>query len=172
MTTPVASFDLKNGSQLTLFQNRVAHEGGGTLEIVPLAHLASVRVVFERDAGKLNWAVVLLLVALVFLAVSGPLLGWSTSAAAKVAENARRESLDAVLLAGFEVISGFARLLPWLAALLGAIAASLGVVFFLGRTVLTLSFASAERAFVMRGRNRQLVKFAGIIGEQLALRGK
>ena len=172
MTNPVASFDLKNGSQLTLFENRVVHEGAGTLEIVPLAHLASVRVAFERDAGKFNWAIVLLVVALLMLAAAGPLLGWSAGAAAMVGENARRESLDAILLAAFGAVAGFARLLPWLAALLGAIAAGLGAVFFLGGTVLTLSFAAAERAFVMRGRNKQLVEFAEIIGEQLALLGK
>jgi len=172
MTTPVASFELKDGSQLTLYQNRVVHEGGGALEIVPLAHLASVRVAFERDARKLNWAFVLLLVALALLIASGPLLGWSTAAAARVAENARRESLDAVLLASFGAIAGLARLLPLLAGLLGAIAAALGALFFLGGTALTLSFAAAQRVFAMRGRNRQLVEFAQAIGEQLALREK
>ena len=172
MTTPVASFDLSDGSRLTIYQNRVVHEGGGMLETVPLAHLASVRVAFDRDARKLNWAVLLLVVALVFLVVSGPLLGWSTSTAARVAENARRESFDAVLLASFDVVAGIARLLPWLAALLGAIAAGLAVVFFLGGTVLTLNFAAVGRAFVVRGRNRQLVEFAEAIGEQLALRAK
>ena len=101
MTTPVASIDLNDGSRLTLYQNRVLHEGGGMLETVPLAHLASVRVAFERDARKLNWAVLLLVVALVFLVVAGPLLGWRTSAAARVTENVRRESLDAILLVEF-----------------------------------------------------------------------
>ena len=172
MTSPVASFELKDGTQLTLYADRVIHEGGGNLEILPLAHLASVRVGFERDQAKLNWAVVLLVIALLLLLAWGPLLGWSASASARVAEGARRESLDAVLHAAFGAVTALARLLPWISALLGAIAAALAATFVVGATVLTLSIAAAERSFVMRGRDRQLVEFAEVIGEQLAPRAK
>ena len=168
MSAPVASFELKDGSHLVLFPNRVVHEGGGTLELVPLAHLASVRVAFERDPRLLNRAIVLLVIALLLALASGPLLGWSTSLGARVAENARRESLDAVLLASFGALAGFARLLPWLAALLAAAAAALGAVFHIGATVLTLSFGATERSFTMRGRHRPLAEFAELVGEQLA----
>lgn len=172
MTAPVASFELKDGTQLTLYPNRVVHEGGGNLEIVPLAHLAAVRVAFERDARKLNWVIALLIAALTLAAAAGPLLGWSSSAAAKIAEHARKESLDAVLLAVFSAIVGFARMLPTIATALGAIAAALALVFVLGRTTLTLSFAAVERAYAVRGRNRPLIEFAEVLGEQLAARGK
>ena len=172
MTAPVASFELKDGTQLTLYPNRVVHEGGGNLEIVPLAHLAAVRVAFERDARTLNWAIALLVAALALGAAAGPLLGWSTAAAARIAEHARKESLDAVLLATFSAIAGGARTLPTIATALGAIAAALSLVFVLGRTTLTLSFAAVERAYAMRGRNRQLIEFAEVLGEQLAARVK
>ena len=172
MTTLVATFELRDGTQLTLYADRVVHEGGGNLEILPLAHLASVRVGFERDQSKLNWAVALAVTALLLLLASGPLLGWSTSAAARIAEGARRESLDAVLHGAFGAVSALARLLPWISALLGAIAAALAAMFVTGATVLTLSIAAAERSFVMRGRNRPLAEFAEVIGEQLAPRAK
>jgi hypothetical protein len=171
MSAPVASFDLKDGSQLTLFQNRLVHEGGGTLETVPLRHLASVRVGFERDARLFHWAMVLLVVALVLFLVSGPLLGWSNAALAKVAENSRRESLEAMLHASFSVLAGFARLLPWAGAALALVAAACGTVFGIGATVLTLSFAASERRFIMRGRSRPLAEFAEVVGEQLAQHG-
>jgi len=169
---PDAQFELKDGSRLTLYANRVVHEGGGTLEIVPLGHLASVRVAFERDPRKLNWAIVLLVVALALAALSGPLQGWIAAAAARVGEGARREALDAVLLTVFGVLGGLARLLPLLAAALGAVCALLGTLFVLGTTTLTLSFAAAERAFTVRGRDRRLAEFAEILGERLAGRGE
>ena len=172
MTTPDAQFELKDGTRLTLYPNRVVHEGDGTLEIVPLAHLASVSVAFERDPGKLHWAVVLLAVALAFAAAAGPLQSWSAAAMSKTAEHARRESLDAVLLAVFAAIGDLARMLPVLAAALGAIAAALGSLFALGRTTLRLSFAAVERAYAVRGRNRRLVDFAEILGERLSGLGR
>ena len=172
MTAPEAEFELKDGSRLTLYPNRVVHEGAGALEIVPLGHLASVRVTFERDPRKLNWAVLLLLLALGLASLSGPLQGWIGTLAARVGEGARREALDAVLLATFSALGALARLLPALAAVLGALAAALGTLFVLGTTTLTLSFAAAERAFAVRGRNRRLIEFAEILGERLSERGK
>ena len=49
-TIPEAEFDLGGGARLKLYSNRLVHEGGlATVEILPYAHLASVRVAFERD---------------------------------------------------------------------------------------------------------------------------
>jgi hypothetical protein len=172
LDTPLAEFEIgsgaQRGSRLTLYANRLVHHGADSMETVPLVQLAAVRVAFGRDPRKRNWAVVLLVFALILAAVSGPLKGWIAEAAAKVAEHGRRESLDAALLGTFSALAGFARLLTPLAAALAAGAAALLVFFWLGRTTLTLSFAAVERAYAVRGRNRFLVEFAETLAERLA----
>lgn len=172
---PLAEFDISSGAQrgsrLTLHANRLSHEGGDSMEAVPLAHLAAVRVAFERDPRKLNWAAGLLLVALVFAAISGPLQGWFTATASKVGDPSRREPLDAMLSGVFHTLGGIASLLPGVVAALAAAAAALLVYFWLGATVLTLAFAATERSYAVRGRNRLLMDFAQVVADQLARRG-
>jgi len=172
LDSPIAEFEIRSGAQrgshLTLYPNRLVHMGGDAMETVPLKQLAAVRVAFERDPRKLNWAIVLLLVALILAAVSGPLQSGFGSLAAGIKEHAGRESLDAVLLASFSALGGLARLLSPVAAVLAAIAVALLVFFLLGRTTLTLSFAAVERAYAVRGRNRLLVEFAETLAERLA----
>jgi len=158
------------GSRFTLYANRLVQEGGDALEVVPLAHLASVRVAFGRDARKLNWAIVLLLLALFFATVSGPLRAWMLELAGKVAANAGRESLEAVLLAAFGALAQLARLLFPLAVMLGAGALALLGFFWFGQTALTLAFAATERVCVVRGRDLRLFDFAEALAEQLAAR--
>jgi hypothetical protein len=171
---PLAEFEIgsgaQQGSRLVLYANRLACQGGDSMETVPLAQLASVRVAFERDARKLNWAIGLLVVALLLLAASGPLHGWATSLAAGVKEHSGRESLDAVLLTSFSVIGGIARSLPVLATLLAALAAALATLFWMGMTTLSLNFGAVERSYAVRGRNPLLVQFAELVAAQLAAR--
>jgi hypothetical protein len=160
----------QRGSRLTLYANRLVHQGGDAMEVVPLAQLASVRVAFERDARKLNWAVALLIAALVLALISGPLQSAIGSLAASVKEQGGRESLESVLLASFYAFGRLARLLFPLAGVLAAIATALLVFFWLGHTTLTLSFASTVRAFAVTGRNPLLVQFAEAVADQLAAR--
>ena len=172
---PVAEFDIRSGTQrgsrLTLHANRLVCEGGATMEPVPLSQLAAVRVVFERDSRKLNSAVGLLLIALFLAAISVPLQNWIGTIASKFGDPARRESLDAMLYAVFNALSGFASMVPGIAAALAVTAIALLVLFWLGATVLTLAFAATERNYAVRGRNRQLIDFAHVVAEQLARRG-
>lgn len=174
LDSPLAEFEINSGAQrgsrLTLYANRLVHQGGDSMEAVPLAQLAAVRVAFERNAAKRKWAVVLLVFALFFAAISGPLQSWIAAAVAQVGDPVRRESLDAVLLGVFKALGGFARILPVLAAALAAVAAALLVFFWLGATVLTLAFAATERSYAVRGRNRFLLEFAQTVAEQLAAR--
>ncbi len=174
--SPLAEFEIvsgpQRGSRLTLYANRLVQQGIDLMETVPLAQLAAVRVAFERDSRKLNWAVALLLAALILAAISGPLQSWIAVAAPKVGDPARRESLDAALLGVFNALGSFASVLPGLAAALAAAAVALLVYFWLGVTVLTLAFAATERSYPVRGRNRFLVEFAQSVAEQLAARGK
>jgi len=169
---PIAEFEIgSGGARLTLYASRLAFQGGDAMETVPLSHLAAVRVAFERDPRKLNWAIVLLVIALILVAVSGPLQGGVAGLAAGIkAQAAGRESLDSLLLAVFAVLGGLARLLPFLSALLAALAVGLLVFFWLGLTTLTLSFAAVERAYSVRGRNPFMIQFAEVVAAQLAAR--
>lgn len=159
-----------SGSRFTLYANRLLIQGADAVEMVPLAQLASVRVAFERDARKLNWAVALLAVALVFALASGPLRAWMMELAGKFAAGAGRESLEAVLLGTFSVLAQLARLLFPIALMLAAAAVALLVFFWLGQTRLTLAFAATERVCAVRGRDLRLFDFADALHERLAAR--
>lgn len=163
----LTEFDFGSGGRLALYTNRLVLHGADAMESVPLAHLASVRVAFERDPRKLNWAIGLLVLALVFAVVSGPLQSWMADLAAKV-PGGGRESLEAVLVAVFGALGQLARMFVPIAWILAAGAATLLVFFWLGLTTLTLSFAATERAFPVRGRNGLLVQFAEAVADQLA----
>jgi hypothetical protein len=164
----LTEFDFGSGGRLALYTNRVVLHGSDAMESVPLAHLASVRVAFERDPRKLNWAVGLLVLALILVMASGPLQGLATALAAGIKEQLGRETFDAVLLSSASALHALARLLSPLAAALTVLAAALLVFFWIGLTTLTLSFAATERAFPVRGRNGLLVQFAEAVAEQLA----
>jgi len=173
--TPLAEFEFASGAhsgaQLTLYPNRIVLQGPGAMETVPLSHLASVRVAFEREPRKLNWAIALALVALVLASVSGPLQGLANAAAAEVVEHAKTNAgggIPGVLIATFRALGGLAALMPAAAAALGACAAALAAFYWLGLTTLTLSFGATERVYAVRGRDRVLQEFAESVGRELA----
>lgn len=168
--SPLAEYQLRDGGRLTLYANRVVHQGGDSMEAVPLAQLAAVGVSFERESAKFNWAVILLVVALVSALASGPLQGGIAALTASVKEHAGRESLEAVLLSSFSALGALARLLAPLAMVLAGVAAALLVHFWLGVTVLSLAFAATQRRYRVRGRDPHLVDFAATVAEQLAAR--
>jgi hypothetical protein len=164
----MTEFDFGGGARLALYTNRVVLHGGDAMESVPLAHLASVRVAFERDPRKLNWAIGLSVLALVLAMLSGPLQSWMQGLGAGVAASGGEDSLKSALLACFNALAALARMFKPLAFLLFCGAAALGFFFWLGLTTLTLSFAASERAFPVRGRNPLLVQFAEAVAEQLS----
>ncbi len=168
--TSLAEIEIRGGIRLTLFENRLVLTGADAVESVALAHLASVRVAFERDPLKLNWALVLLVFAGAFAASSSPLQRWIAGAVAKFGDPVRPESLDAVLHGVFNALAALASLVPALAAALAAGAIALLAFFWIGRTTLTLAFAATERACPVRGRDRRLFEFAEALGERLAAR--
>ena len=169
-TIPEAEFDLGGGARLKLYSNRLVHEGGlATIEILPYAHLASVRVAFERDTRKLNWTIALVVIAICLNVLSAPLARWLGVIAGKLGDGSQ---LEGVLHTVFNALVALAQMLPTLGLGLGAIAAVLGALFVLGRTTFTLAFAATERSFSKFGRNRQLIEFAEILGAHLAERGK
>jgi hypothetical protein len=167
----LTEFAFASGAQrdarLALYADRLVLHGADAMETVPLAHLASVRVAFERDPRKLNWAVGLSLAALALAAMSGPLQAWMQALSAEVRKGGA-ESLEALLLASFGAIQHLARLFVPVALALFAGAAALVFLFWLGRTTLTLAYAATERDFRVRGRNLLLFQFADSVAEQLA----
>ena len=166
----LAEIEIRGGTRLTLYENRLVLQGTDAMESLQLAHLASVRVAFVRDARKLAWAVALLVTAAVVAGVSAPLQRWIAGAVAKFGDPARPESLDSVLHGVFNALGALASLLPATAAALAAGAAALLVFFWLGRTTLIFAFAATERACPARGRDRRLFEFAEALSERLAAR--
>lgn len=171
---PLAEFEISSGalrgSRLTLYANRLVHSGTDSMETVPLAQIAAVGVAYERDPRKLNWAVVLLVAALLLALASGPLHDAITALAAGVKEHAGRESLDGVLIASLSALGGLVRLFVPLAVLLAGAAIALLVFFRLGMTTLRLNYAAVERDIAVHGRNLFLIQFAEAVAEQLAAR--
>jgi len=171
---PIADYDVAGGAQrgarFTLYANRLVLAGPNVMETVPLAHLASVRITFERDARKLAWAIALVLLALALGALSAPLDGFMRALQAKVSAGGTGESLEAVLAACFSAAAHLARLFVPAAWLLAALAALLLAFYALGRSTLTLAFAATERACSVRGRDRRLQDFAELVSERLSER--
>jgi hypothetical protein len=161
------SSGLERGSSMTLYANCLVHRSDFFLETLPLASLASVRVAFARNVHWMVWGGVLLFVALVLLAVWGPLAILAETAAGEVALNAT--GVAAALATFFRILEAFARALPWLAALLILGGGALGVFGWLGGTFLTVTFAGGERLYTVRGRNTRLLDFAEAIAQRLML---
>src|SRR5262245_38290981 len=68
---PIARFEFGagplRGSELVLYRTSVVHRGGAELETLQLGAIAALRVAFARDTLRLNWGIVLVIVALLFL---------------------------------------------------------------------------------------------------------
>ena len=171
MGPALAEYQVASGEQrglrLTLYASHMELKGADSSETIPLSQLASVRVAFERDLRKLNWAIALLVVAFLCAASSGPLQRWMADLVAKVAASGGRESLEAVMIAVFTACASLARLLSPIAFLLAAGAVALLVFFWLGQTRLALAFAATERSCTVRGHDRGLVEFAEQVGERI-----
>ena len=174
----VAQYRFRNGAlrgtQLALYSNRLAHEGTGYLEIMPLVHMAAVRIEYLRDSRRLGWAIVLLAAALLLFASAGPLQSWAGTAAAAIADQARAETpaggVQTILRAVFRALEALGGLMPIAGAAFCAGAAALALLYWQGRTTLTLTLAAVERVFPAPGRDRMLADFADMLGERLAQR--
>jgi len=163
LVAPLARFDLPDGTFLTLHRSSLVHSGGSHLETLPLAAVQMLRVGFERNERRIGWGVTFMLVALVLYAVSGPLLGWASSAVADTgtAQGARFLYL---LLRALEAI---ASLLPVLAA--AAAIGGVALIYFgwRGATVMQVSLSGFERSFATRGRDTLMLQFAATVSERL-----
>jgi hypothetical protein len=165
----IARFDFDQGvlrgSSMTLYATCLVHRSDFHIETLPLAALSSVRVAFERNQRRIGWGAALMVIALIMLALSGPLMALSGSAAGEVTSSAT--GVAGALYGFFRVIESVARALPVAAALTALSGAALAALGWLGGTSLTLTFAGGERIYPVRGRNTRLLDFTEAVAERL-----
>jgi hypothetical protein len=150
--------------------------GRASEQSLPLAHIALVRVHFERMAGAVAFGVGLLVAAAVLFAVASPLrtLLLNQSVALEAAaseERAANASGGGGIASGMQrILGGLATIVAlfplagWLLLLGGLAKIALGAI---GRTVVTVAAGGAEVEFAKRGNSRPLHEFVAEIGRQL-----
>jgi hypothetical protein len=156
------------GTHLTLYPTCLVHRSDTHLETLPLAGVTAVRVAFERDTRKLGWGIALVVVALLLLAISGPIGSFGSSAAAEVAA-AGTQGVAKVLHGFFRLLEALASLMPVaaLACVIGG--GALCALGWMGSTTLLVSLPGSERVYPARGRNTMLLDFAEALSERLML---
>lgn len=166
----LARFDFASGplrgSHLALHPTCLVHRSEWQFETLPLAQVASVRVAFERNLRQIGWGAGLIVIALVLLTLASPLGSFAAAAADEVSA-AGTQGVARALIGFFRFVGAVAAVLPALAlaCALGGIA--LGVLGWIGATVLRLGLAGTERVFPARGRNTQLLDFSELLSERL-----
>lgn len=162
------------GDTAVLTDRRVVVAGHNFEQSLPLAHIALVRVRFERIVGDMIFAAVAILAAAVLFAVASPartfLLNQTVSL--EPAAQAERENAE-----GNAIAQGMQRLVGVAAAVAGALplfgwllilaAAAKIALAILGRTVVTVAASGGEIEFAKRGRDRALHDFIAEVGRQL-----
>ena len=167
--TPLIRFDfrsgLQRGSQLMLYPRYLVHRSDSHVETVPFARVTALRVAFERDPRRVGWGIGLVLVALILLAIAGPMGSGAQSWAQDV--NQSGAGVARALYSLFRFIEGLAAALPTIALLVALGGAALGVLGWRGSTTLTLVLGGGERAYSVRGRDALLLDFAEMAAERL-----
>jgi hypothetical protein len=153
------------GSQLLLYPRCLVHRSDAHLETVPLARVAALKVAFERDPRRLGWGIALVIVALLLLAVAGPLGSAASHAAADIASST--QGVARALYSLLRILEGVAAILPAVALVAALGGAALAVLGWRGSTTLTLSLGGEERVYPVRGRSTQLLDFAEMASERL-----
>jgi hypothetical protein len=153
------------GTHLTLYAACLVHRGDSHLETVPLTTVASVRVSFERDARRLGWGIALVLVAVLMVAISGPLATGAAAAAGELASGS--SGVAAALLTLSRIVEAVARMLPGMAVAAALAGAALAALGWLGSTTFKVTFAGGDREYRTRGRNSMLLDFAESVAEKL-----
>ena len=153
------------GSQLTLYPRCLVHRSDSQLETVALSRVTAIKVSFKRDARCLGWGIAAVIVALVLLAISGPVGSLAHGAAQEMAANG--QGVARALYGLFRFVELVAAMLPAL-ALAGAVGGGLLIVLgWRGATTLTLALGGSERAYSVRGRDKHLLDFAEMAAERL-----
>ncbi|HSA88809.1 MAG TPA: hypothetical protein VLF42_02820 [Burkholderiales bacterium] len=155
------------GTHLTLYPTCLVHRSDTHLETLPVAAMTAVSVAFRRDARKLRWGIALVVIALLLLALSGPLDGFAASAAGDMAKS--DQGVAKALYGFFRFLMAVASLLPTaaLACVIGG--GALCAFGWIGTTTMLVSLPGSERAYPARGRSTMLLDFAEALSERLML---
>lgn len=164
------------GGTAVLTGRRLAIAGRAGEQSVALAHVAAVRVRYERAAGAIAFGAVLVAMALVLFAVTAPLrtliLNQSVGLQAAASQE-RAASPDGAggIAVGVQTVletaAGIVRAFPvvgWLLLLVGLARIVLGAI---GQTIVTIAAGGAEVTFSRRGNSRHLHDFVAEVGRQL-----
>lgn len=156
------------GTHLTLYPTCLVHRSDTHLETLPIAAMTAISVAFRRDARKLRWGIALIVIALLLLALSGPLDRFAADAATDMAKS--DQGVGKALYAFFRFLMAVASLLPVaaLACVIGG--AALCAFGWMGTTTMLVSLPGAERIYPARGRNTMLLDFAEALSERLMQR--
>src|SRR5262245_25159295 len=158
---PIARFEFGagplRGSELVLYRTSVVHRGGAELETLQLGAIAALRVAFARDTLRLNWGIVLVIVALLFLLASAPLGSWGAQGAVEAASGG--QGTARIVIAFYRAVEAIATSLPVLALICALGGAFLIVRGWQGNTILTINFGAFERSYAARGRDPLLLDF-------------
>jgi hypothetical protein len=157
---------LQRGSHLALYPTCLVHRSDSHLETLPLTAVAALRVAFERDARKLGWGIALVAVALVVLAIAGPLGSFSAHAAGEMASGGS-QGVARALYGFFRFLEGVSSVLPAIALGCALGGAALGVLGWRGSTTLTLVVGGTQRVYSVRGRDTLFLDFAEMVSERL-----
>ena len=167
---PLTRFEFTSGelrgSHLALYPRCLVHRSESQLETLPIAALAAVRVAFARDSRKLRWGIALVVVALVLLALAGPLESFASQAAGDMATSGA-QGVARALYSVFRFIEVAASLMPAMALACALGGAALGIYGWRGATILTLSAGGTERVYRVRGRDTLLLDFAEMVSERV-----
>jgi hypothetical protein len=164
------------GATAVLTDRRLVVAGRGLEESLPLAHIAMVRVRFERALGGIALGAALIAAALILFSITSPLrtlilnqsVGLEPAASQERAAHA--DGVGGIAMAVQKVLEAAAqtvRVFPvagWLLLLVGIARIVLGVV---GRTVVTVAGGGAEVEFSKRGNSAALQEFVAEVGRQL-----
>jgi hypothetical protein len=165
----LARFDFTGGadrgSQLLLYPRCLVHRGEQHLETMLLAHIAAIRVSFDRDRRRLGWGIACVVIALFLLMLSAPLGMLAHSAAQDMAASA--QGVARALYSFFRFVELTAAVLPAVALAAAIGGAALAVFGWRGSTTLTLSLGCSERRYRVRGRDTLLLDFAQLAAERL-----
>ena len=167
---PLASFTFASGvlrgTQLTLHQTALVHRSAQALETIPLGAITAASVAFRRNERRLVWGIGLIVFALLFLVIAGPLGSFASGAAA-----AGQQTLP-IMQHIYRVLEALASLLPVLALAFVVGGAALCALGWLGSTALLVSLPGSERLYVARGRDTLLLDFAEALAQRLTLARK
>lgn len=159
---------LLRGTQLALHPTCLVHRSTHHVETLPLAAMTAVRVAFQRDTRKLGWGITLVVVALLMLAIAGPLGRFASGAAGEMA-TAGAQGVPGALYSFFRLLEALASLLPVAALACVVGGGALGALGWMGDTTLLVSLPGAERVYPARGRDTMLIDFAEALSERLML---